>query len=960
MTSISLTQTATLNAPSSSSAFIQGEADFYREYEWALSIYPTVAESLERLRAELTRCEQQPAGWRRQECLVNIYLHCSAVADTADDYLAGNAYDFSKVALIPFSGVGIRAFNAGLKASRSVRRRRLAGLHRWRHDWRSSTLEYVRQSLLEGRTPNADLKQRLLHLSRHTMPADLLAEVAKVPAAFRSQDMSHHDVVQLGKQFLESLDDRRQPLLIVGLRTAGSYFAPLLAAYLATNGCDVDFLTIRPKDGVAAWEQEQLAASARKAAQAIVIDEPINTGTTLLRTLELLRQSGFKNGLTALIPVHASRKDWQGVWESQALSRHRVVTLNPEQWYKRRLFSEDAVSRLMRDWFGNGGTNAVSVNTDSKTDEFNQFLDDVSEEKFHNRLKSVFRVDIQHEDGETEKRYVVAKSVGWGWYGYHAALAAEKLNGFVPSLVGFSDGVLFQEWMPHDQASRITDRGPFVERAADYVAARVRLLPLPQDPSASLAIDNRHKATDELSGMLSKAYGSKPASVLRRAQLRERLTFKGCPLPTLIDGKMRPVEWVMSSGTLWKTDFEQHGLGKTELSVIDPAYDLADAILHWKLSADEEQLLIDRYIAKSGDVQISRRLQLNKLVAGSWNMMSAVANLGDARLVSRSEEFNRAYLDAWTFLILHTTRFCGTLCAPPARPQWGSPLVVMDIDGVLDKQIFGFPSTTAAGIRAIALLHARNRTLAINTARSVAEVRDYCKAYHLVGGVAEYGAYAFDAISGREKVLVSPESLEQLHLLARELRKIPGVFLNDDYKYSLRAFTYQKGVTVAVPTLLIQNLISSLKLDRLRFHQTFLDTGVVAKETDKGHGLLALLELANQPSEGVIAIGDSEPDLPMFRVASHSYAPGQIGCRSIARLLGCRISKYHYQVGLLDIAQQIVRSDDDRTEPNRKSDPLESVNDDIFVEMLKVADMPTISSLAKAILHPKALASLRR
>ena len=31
-------------------------------------------------------------------------------------------------------------------------------------------------------------------------------------------------------------------------------------------------------------------------------------------------------------------------------------------------------------------------------------------------------------------------------------------------------------------------------------------------------------------------------------------------------------------------------------------------------------------------------------------------------------------------------------------PQWRSPLVVMDIDGVLDKQIFGFPSTTAAGV----------------------------------------------------------------------------------------------------------------------------------------------------------------------------------------------------------------------------------------------------------------------
>jgi len=62
--------------------------------------------------------------------------------------------------------------------------------------------------------------------------------------------------------------------------------------------------------------------------------------------------------------------------------------------------------------------------------------------------------------------------------------------------------------------------------------------------------------------------------------------------------------------------------------------------------------------------------------------------------------------------------------------------VVLDIDGVLDKQIFGYPSTTAAGMRALGLLHSHGRAVALNTARTVREGKEYCQAYGFVGGAA--------------------------------------------------------------------------------------------------------------------------------------------------------------------------------------------------------------------------------
>ena len=201
----------------------------------------------------------------------------------------------------------------------------------------------------------------------------------------------------------------------------------------------------------------------------------------------------------------------------------------------------------------------------------------------------------------------------------------------------------------------------------------------------------------------------------------------------------------------------------------------------------------------------------------------------------------------------------------------------MDIDGVLDRQVFGFPSTSAAGIQAVSLLHAHDFATAVDTARSMSEVKEYCLAYGFAGGVAEYGSCLWDAVHGQERLLVSPDSLSQLDRLRDALRDIAGVFLNDAYRHSIRAYTYRGESTVALPGLLIQNLLARLKLDRLRFHQTDLDTAVLAKEVDKGAGLVALTAWVGGREFETLAIGDSEPDLAMFAVATRSFAPSSSG-----------------------------------------------------------------------------------
>jgi hydroxymethylpyrimidine pyrophosphatase-like HAD family hydrolase len=330
-------------------------------------------------------------------------------------------------------------------------------------------------------------------------------------------------------------------------------------------------------------------------------------------------------------------------------------------------------------------------------------------------------------------------------------------------------------------------------------------------------------------------------------------------------------------------------------------------------------------------------------------------------------------MNAWNFLTVETARYCGKQCRPPAQLRWRAPLVALDVDGVLDRRLFGFPSTTAAGIEAISLLHAHEFSVALNTARSVAEVKDYCSAYSLAGGVAEHGSYIWDAVARRGRALVGAEAMCQLAELKAALQRIPGVFLDDRHEHSLRAFTYRDrssglmaslmdsmhsssigdGALAPLPSATVQHLLADLRLDRLGFEQTSIDTAIFAKEVDKGAGLLALRDWVLGGDAETVAIGDHEADLAMFRVATRSFAPSNIGCATKARLFGCRIARQTHQKGLLAIA--LAHRDGRRCERCAESEPGWVRSHDLFLQVLQAADRGWAANLLRALVDPAAL-----
>ena len=245
-------------------------------------------------------------------------------------------------------------------------------------------------------------------------------------------------------------------------------------------------------------------------------------------------------------------------------------------------------------------------------------------------------------------------------------------------------------------------------------------------------------------------------------------------------------------------------------------------------------------------------------------------------------------------------------------------------------------------------------------------MRDYCEAYGLAGGVAENGAYLWDAVAQCGQPLLDQETMVQLDELREQLRRIPAVFLDERHQYSIRAFMFEKqprslllrllnsirsfsvgqGAPTPLPTLVLNHLITTLRLDRLSFHHTMIDTAVVAKDTDKGTGLTALRDRVLGSDAETIAIGDTEADLQMFRAATRSFAPAQISCRRQARLLGCTVSRYRYQRGLLDIVRTLF-------DCGPGGDPVDRANESdgetLFLDLLRAADHPNARALVRAL-----------
>src|SRR5213594_1611195 len=136
-------------------------------------------------------------------------------------------------------------------------------------------------------------------------------------------------------------------------------------------------------------------------------------------------------------------------------------------------------------------------------------------------MKRVYEVALQDHAGRVETRYVLAKSVGWGWLGYHALIAADALAPFVPPVLGLRDGILYTEWLPDGRSDlRSCTREEKLHTIAAYVGTRVRSLRLKNDPAPELSGADYPHGFDLLAAALGGAYRWRITAALRGTRIR--------------------------------------------------------------------------------------------------------------------------------------------------------------------------------------------------------------------------------------------------------------------------------------------------------------------------------------------------------------------------------------------------------------------------------------------------------
>ncbi len=881
---------------------VRDEESFYAGYEWCLNPILPVAQLFQRMTEVLDGAPTLTVPWQRAEARINLYLFVCAIACTIDDHLGRPLADLSAIAdrfprLRPIVNLAEPLQAVGRVLRGAVADRSVA---RWRRRW-GQCVDAACDVLVSEADPRdrrwGELDSALRTLARAPFPARLFSRRMALPAAFRNQDLTHHDVAALARRVAASQAKVAGPLAVLGLRTAGAYLAPLLKAYLAAAGVPaVSWMTIRPKQALSAWEDRELRTLGRSGVHVVVVDEPPNSGKTFRLTLGILALAGVAaDRVTAAVPRSPANADWE-------LPGHRLVTLDPPDYYKAHLLDPPAIAPLVREYCG---TNA-RLPKNTRVEALNARLRAHHRDGFHVRLKRVFEVRDIHPGSSPTSTYVIAKSVGWGWLGYHAYFAATRLAGLVPQALGLRDGLLFTEWVGALDAdgARTVPNVP-VEILGSYVAARARRLRLTEDPCFE-NLGHGRTGWSDLVNLLKRAHG-RYVGRLKIPVLRRRLTKLVSPVPALIDGRMQPEEWVADGTGTFKTDFEHHSFGKTELNVVDPAYDLATATFAFDLSPDRERRLVECYARESGDTGVTDRILPYKLLHGVTVMEDALRRAGrdpsDAR-----HDWNRRYLAARSCLTSQLSRFSASRIPAPPVVTWSKRLFFLDLDGVFDAEVLGFPHTTTSGLAALALLRAQGFSVVVHTGRSIADVRGYCCDYSLPGGVAEVGSVFFDAVAGRVVPLIDDQAAEQVTRCRAALARLPGIFIDPAYRYAVRAYRIVDEHTAPPPAGQVEDALRRAGLDRLTVSPSSVDVIVLAQGVDKGRGLAAArdyLDCANQP---VAAIGDSDRDVPMLAAADFAFAPSS--CSAAVRALGdegrCRIMAAPMQHGLLRAARELT------------------------------------------------------
>ena len=510
----------------------------------------------------------------RDEQWLDGYLFAAGLGQLADDRLHSDPFLFNRAA-------------SHLRGQPSRQARLAAAVAGGLGVMTRVDMSPARRRLLRARPPLAELTLRLAGqvlspsragdltaLLQASLPAvsPLAGDRLRMPACFHSFDQHPDDVQWLVRAFRQQHPVRGRPLCVVGLRTSGSYLAPLYAAALRAGGeSRVEVLTYRPGRPFLRGERAVLRAIARAGGLVLVVDDPPVSGTALATAARAVVRGGVPHSrIVFLLSLFGSSeqlpevlRDWSAVVQPWA------------DWSVHRRLAAQPVRQAL----------ASLVDPDLEVCEARPFgAPRPAGERGHLRARFAVRL-FDRRTGAEIHRQIVAEGAGIGYLGRQSVAVAQALPDYVPRVYGFADGLLYRDWLPRapDSAPGSALAGATGESAvagtvAAYVDARRRALPA---PSASVdELGGRDPVWEVAAKVLSGQYGR--LSLAARPLLLEPLVRRllAHEHPAVLDSKTNVRHWLpdpASAGALRKVDFYQRAFGHFDLACYDPVFDLAGA-----------------------------------------------------------------------------------------------------------------------------------------------------------------------------------------------------------------------------------------------------------------------------------------------------------------------------------------------------------------------------------------------
>jgi len=930
----------------------QTEQLFYERYAWCLNPLQPLDRLFVQLGDELEWYPALESEWQRQEARINLYLLTCAIHCTVSDYLAPRLPSFSKLASRwPRARLALSAAGKAALGANHLRSALFDGaVLSWHREWEGcvNLACGILLNELGAQSPQtAQLAAMSRELEGRDLPRTLRSAPMQLVSGFRAQDLTHHDAIALADAFDLSHSTHDGSLAIVGARTAGAYFAPLMHARLQQRGWNSSWIAVRPKTGLGHWEKKNLLAMTSQAAQVLIVDDHPDTGETIRLMIDLLEGCGVsREKITVVVPSHEAQSDSGAL--TGGYTDVKLVTISPQDSHKHKILASEKMRRLIEQLISSVRPGAVVID-DEDTNAINRQLEAHLYDDFQVHIKRVFALKMPWPDKKIHR--VLAKSVGWGWLGYHAYLAGNRLHEFVPKVYGLRDGMLFSEWI-EAQPYQAHSQGEIAERVATYTAARVKRLSLADDPAAtqwSPSVGGSYTLAKVLRGVYPPYL-----RWLKMRALWKTLQAYTTTRPAFIDGNLAQNEWLADGKNLLKIDYEHHGFGNPAPNVVDAAYDLALAALKLNLSPDVQRSMLEKYNGLTDDQGAGERLVLHALscghLAAEWARFHALR----ARTVQASKQLEAEHIHACNFLTYTLAAFCaeqfaeGT--AEALNTEWSKNLFFLDLDGVFDRSSFYFPHTTVSGMAALATLRRHGYSVVLNTGRPVAHVRRYCSSYGLAGGIAEYGCVFVDRIAGREKLLIDAESREQLTGLRTRLMDQNGVFIDPTYEVAIRGYGLQSGQAVGLPETFVREALR--EFPRLTFISSPVDTYIVPVGAGKGSSTRKVMDKMMAVRETSAAIGDTDNDLPMLGCVAKAYVPANANkeMRHEALRLGHSLMRAPFQRGLLQAVQDLTGDRQGLQTISPESEHRDQIQKQhILMTMLEIGDRTAVQHLISAL-----------